>query len=54
VEWQFIIESCGYIFLRLVRILNGSKSFTLAISYREAQEYLLRPIGDRMIASLRN
>lgn len=38
--------------VRLVRILNESKSFTFTISYREDQEYLLRPICDHVIASL--
>ena len=40
--------------VRLVRVFNGSKSFTLTVSYREDQDYLLRPICDRIISSLRN
>jgi hypothetical protein len=39
--------------VRLVRVFNGAKSFTLTISYRDDQEYLLRPICDRVISSLR-
>jgi hypothetical protein len=38
--------------VRLVRVFNAGKSFTLTISYREAQEFLLRPICDRIISSL--
>jgi len=37
-----------------VRVFNGGKSFTMTVSYRENQEYLLRPICDRIISSLRN
>ena len=40
--------------VRLVRVFNEEKSFTMTISYRENQEYLLRPICDRIISSLRN
>lgn len=40
--------------VRLIRMFNGSKSFTMTVSYREDQEYLLRPICDRIITSLRN
>jgi len=40
--------------VRLVRVFNGGKSFTMTVSYRENQEYLLRPICDRIISSLRN
>lgn len=40
--------------VRLVRVFNGRKSFTMTVSYRENQEYLLRPICDRIISSLRN
>lgn len=38
----------------LVRYLNAGKSFTIMISYREDQEYYLRPICDRIISSIRN
>jgi hypothetical protein len=39
--------------VRLVRMFNMGKSFTVTISYREDHEYLLRPITDRIIASIR-
>ena len=39
--------------VRLVRVLNGERSFTVTISYREDQEYFLSPISDRVIQSLR-
>lgn len=37
----------------LVRYLNAGKSFTIIISYRENEEYFLRPICDRIIGSIR-
>ena len=46
------IKNNGNFKVRLVRILNGEKSFTLTVSYREDQEYHLRPICDRIISSL--
>lgn len=39
--------------VRLVRILAGTRSFTMTISYREPDEYLLQPICDRIILSIR-
>lgn len=48
------IRNNGNFVVRLVRILNANKSFTLTVSYRENQEFLLRPISDRIISSLRN
>lgn len=39
--------------VRLVRVLNGGRSFTVTISYREDQEIFLRPICDRVIQSIR-
>jgi len=36
----------------LVRYLNSGKSFTIIISYREDQEYFLRPIYDKTIRSI--
>jgi len=39
--------------VRLVRVLNTSRSFTVTISYREDQELFLRPICDRVIQSIR-
>lgn len=40
--------------VRLVRVLAGSRSFTVTISYREDQEFFLKPICDRVIQSIRN
>lgn len=48
------LKNNGNFKVRLVRVFNGRKSFTLTVSYREDQEYLLRPICDRIISSLRN
>lgn len=48
------INNNGNFKVRLVRVLNGDKSFTLTVSYRENQEFLLRPICDRIIFTLRN
>ncbi len=48
------LQNNGNIKVRLVRVFNRSKSFTLTISYREDQERLLLPICDRIISSLRN
>lgn len=48
------IKENGNVKVRLVRVLNGSQSFTITISYHEDQEYLLRPICDRIISTLRN
>jgi len=39
--------------VRLIRVLNASRSFTITISYREDQELLLRPICDCVIQSIR-
>lgn len=47
------INNNGNFNVRLVRVFNSGKSFTLTVSYREDQEYLLRPICDRIISSLR-
>lgn len=47
------LKNNGNFKVRLVRVFNGGKSFTLTISYREDQEYLLRPICDRIISSIR-
>lgn len=46
------IKNNGNFRIRLVRIFNYNKSFTLTVSYREDQQYLLKPICDRIIASL--
>ena len=39
--------------VRLVSVLSGTRSFTVTVSYREDQEFLLRPICDRIIQSIR-
>lgn len=39
--------------VRLVRVLDAGRSFTLTISYREDQAYFLQPISDYVIRSLR-
>lgn len=39
--------------VRLVRVFNADKSFTITVSYREDLEFLLEPICDRVISSLR-
>jgi hypothetical protein len=38
----------------LVRYLNAGKSFTVLISYREDDAYLLKPICDRIISSIQH
>jgi hypothetical protein len=48
------LNNNGNFKVRVVRVFNGGKSFTMTVSYRENQEYLLRPICDRIISSLRN
>ena len=47
------INNNGAFKVRLVRIFNGNKSFTMTVSYRENQAGLLEPICDRIISSLR-
>ena len=39
--------------VRLVRVFNSERSFTITISYREDQEFFLRPICNRVINSIR-
>lgn len=39
--------------VRLVRVLDAERSFTLTISYREDQAHFLQPISDYVIRSLR-
>jgi len=39
--------------VRLVRILDGPKSFTLTISYNELDTIIFKPICDRIISSLK-
>ncbi|MCX7087790.1 MAG: hypothetical protein NTV00_07025 [Methylococcales bacterium] len=47
------LKNNGNFKVRLVRVFNGGKSLTLTISYREDQDFLLRPICDHIISSLR-
>lgn len=47
------IKNNGNFKVRLIRVFNKTKSFTLTVSYREDQEYYLRPICDRIISSMR-
>jgi len=42
----------GIFRVRLVRVLAGSRSFTLTVSYLESQQLFLRNITDRIISSL--
>lgn len=46
------IKGSGIFRVRLVRVLAGSKSFTLTVSYLESQQLFLRNITDRIISSL--
>jgi hypothetical protein len=43
----------GYFNVRLIRILDGSKSFTLTVSYNELYTTIFKPICDRIISSLK-
>jgi len=43
----------GWFNVRLVRILNGPKSFTLTVSYNELNAVYFKPICDRIITSLK-
>lgn len=46
------LRGSGIFRVRLVRVLAGSRSFTLTVSYLESQSYLLKNITDRIISSL--
>lgn len=46
------INNGGNFRVRLVRFFNGRRSFTITVSYLSRQEYLLRPICDRVIYSI--
>ncbi|MDO8680145.1 MAG: hypothetical protein Q7R30_16610 [Acidobacteriota bacterium] len=43
----------GIFRVRLVRILDAARSFTLTVSYREDQSTILQPITDYVISTLR-
>lgn len=47
------LKNNGNFVVRLVRVMNGPRSFTLTVSYREDQEVWMRPITDRIIRTLR-
>lgn len=46
------LRGSGIFRVRLVRVLAGSRSFTLTVSYLESQALFLRNITDRIISSL--
>lgn len=52
-EYRRSSQQGGSVRARLVRFFNAQKSFTITISYREDQDYFLRPICDRIINSIR-
>lgn len=52
-EYQRSSRLGGSFRVRLVRFFNGNKSFTATVSYREDQDFLLRPICDRIINTVR-
>lgn len=47
------IKDNSYFLVRLVRIFAGEQSHTLTVSYRRDHEFMLRPISDHIINSLR-
>lgn len=47
------LNNNGNFVVRLVRVFNKEKSFTMTLSYRENQEFLMRPICDRIMSSLK-
>jgi len=52
-EYQRSTPTGGADFVeRLVRFYNGSKSFTITVSYRVDQEFLLKPICDKIITTI--
>ena len=46
------LKGSGEVRVRLVRVFNGSKSFTLTVSYHEVESFLLKLITDGIINSL--
>lgn len=46
------LKGSGIFRVRLVRVLAGSRSFTLTVSYLESQSLFLKNITDRIISSL--
>lgn len=47
------LKGSGEFRVRLVRVFAADKSFTVTVSYYEAASFLLKPITDRIINSLR-
>lgn len=47
------LKGSGRFRVRLVRVLAGDRSFTLTVSYHEAASFLLKPITNEIINSLR-
>jgi hypothetical protein len=47
------MQGDGTFRVRLVRIYNAGKSFTLTVSYRDDSAFFMQPICDRIISSLR-
>lgn len=48
-----LLKGDGNFRVRLVRVFDGPRSFTLSVSYRENGQPMLRSICDKVIASLR-
>lgn len=48
-----MVKDEDYFRVRLVRVFDGPRSFTLSVSYRENNQLLLRAICDQIIASVR-
>ncbi len=46
------LNGSGIFRVRLIRVFDGAKSFTLTVSYLEAQSFFLQNITDRIISSL--
>ena len=47
------LPDTGIFRVRLVRVFAGNRSFTLTVSYNEDEAFLLKPITDRIISSLK-
>ncbi len=47
-----LLRQPGSFRVRLVRVFDGPRSFTLNVSYRESDQHRLRPLCDRIVASL--
>ena len=47
------LKGSGDFRIRLIRVLAGSKSFTLTVSYNKEESFTLEPITSRIISSLK-